>query len=421
MALTLTTADAVLKEDYKGPVTDALNQSFMILSQIESNSDDVQGRRAVHPIHVTRNSGVGARVSGGALPSAGNQGYVDTYVPLRRNYGRIQLNGDVIAAMKADRGSFLRAVDGEMKGVTNDLKRDVNRQVWGTSDGVIAVCGTTNSSTTVVLATTTTATQLRQLGSDDGGIVIDIGTVASPQTIASARTITSIDTSAKTIVISGAAVTTSSSHRIFRASAGGATDNSGGNADGQAELTGLQTIVSSGGYLHAVTGATYPAWNASVYDNSGTNRAVSETLVNKAIQDVEVKSGDKVDLLATSTGVHQAVAALLSSMRRNVDNVALKAGYSGIAWSSPGEFREGSRTRALVWDRDCPENRIFGLCTGELVQYYASDWDWMDQDGAVLSRVSGYDAYEATLFKYHELAARKRNCHFVIKDLTAAS
>lgn len=421
MAQTLTTADAVLKEDYKGPAVEALNQSFQILSQIDRNTDDVEGRRAVHPVHVTRNSGVGARaLVSGTLPTAGQQGHVQVNVPLRANYGRMQIDGSVIAAMKSDRGSFVRAVDMEMTGLTNDLKRDVNRQVWGTSDGVIAVCGTTSASTTVVLAPTTTSAQLRQLGSDEGGIVVDIGTVASPTTVASARTISSIDTSAKTVVISGAAVTTSSSHRLFRSGAGGATDNSGSTNDGQKELTGLQTIVDSAGYLHTVTGATYAAWNANEYSNSGTNRALSETLVNQAIQETEIKSGDTVDLLVASPGVQRFAANLLASMRRNVDTVELKAGYAGIAWSAPGEFRKGEQSRALIWERDCPENKLYGLASKHLVQYEMSDWDWMDKDGAVLSRVSGYDAYEATLFKYHELACRKRNSHFVIHDLQAA-
>ena len=46
---------------------------------------------------------------------------------------------------------------------------------------------------------------------------------------------------------------------------------------------------------------------------------------------------------------------------------------------------------------------------------------WMDEDGAVLSRVSGVTAYEATLFKLHELATDERNSHGLIKDITEAA
>ena len=76
------------------------------------------------------------------------------------------------------------------------------------------------------------------------------------------------------------------------------------------------------------------------------------------------------------------------------------------------------RATVLVWDQDCVENTLYGLATDKLVQYVGSDWDWMDQDGAVLSRVSNQDAYEATMFKYHELATTKRNAHFRIDDIS---
>jgi hypothetical protein len=78
----------------------------------------------------------------------------------------------------------------------------------------------------------------------------------------------------------------------------------------------------------------------------------------------------------------------------------------------------GTESVAVTWVKDCPLNRAFGLNTSQLTQYQMSDWEFMDEDGAVLSRVSGVDAYEAILFKYHELATSKRNAHCLVSDLT---
>ena len=417
MALTLSTADKVLKDLYKD-LREQINQNFFILQQIEKNSDDIEGRKAVHAIHVSRNNGVGARGDNGTLPTAGAQGYTTVNVPTRYNYGRIQLTGPVISAMKSDRGSFIRAVKSEMDGVRNDLSRDINRQIWGTSDGVIAATDTNSNSTTVSLASTTTATQMRQLWAD-GGSKVDIGTVASPTTVASGLTVSAYDATNLTITVSSA-VTTTPSHRVFRTGAGGATDDSGNPGDGQYEYTGLQSIVDSSGTLHTVSASTYPVWAATEDGNSGTNRALSENLINKNIHAVEIASQKRVGLLVGSDGVSRAAANLMQSMRRNIDNVDLKGGYSGIRWDTPAEGMGRGGPIALIWDRDCPNNNLFGLSPDSLVHYVQEDWSWMDQDGAVLSRVSNTDAYEATLFRYAELACKQRNANFKIADVTEA-
>jgi hypothetical protein len=49
-----------------------------------------------------------------------------------------------------------------------------------------------------------------------------------------------------------------------------------------------------------------------------------------------------------------------------------------------------------------------------------SDWEFMDDDGAILNRVANTDAYEATLYIYSELATDARNAHAAVRDLTSA-
>lgn len=402
-SLTLTTADAALKEFYLPGAREQLNQSNAFLAQIEATDKNVEGRRVVLSLHVSRSSGSGARAEGGTLPTAGSQGYAEERVPTYYNYHRIKVSGPVIKAMKSDEGSFVRAVESEMKGAVNDLKRSYSRQVFGTSNGVIATLGTTSSSTTVVLASTTSLVQLRQLFV---GMVIDIGTVASPTTVASSREITAIDRSAKTIVISGAAVTTSSSHFIFNNGSGGAIGGAG-----QKEITGLQSIVAASGTLHNVNPSTVPVWVSYVDTNSGTLRSPTDALFEEAIDEVVQESGEAPNLLVTSFGVGRAYANGLKDQKRFNNTVELKGGFSGLSVQS------GSETLALVRDRDCPANTAFGVNTNHLTHNIQSDWDWMSDDGAVLSRVSGEDAYEATLFKYSELTTDQRNAHFKIGDL----
>ncbi len=404
MPTTLSTADAALKEFYLPGARSQLNNEIPFLAQIEKNYEAIEGRRAVLSLQVTRNSGVGARPDNGTLPTAGNQGYAEERVPVKYNYGRIQISGPTIAAMKSDKGSFVRAVDSEMKGVVNDLKRDVSRQCWGNADGKLATF-TTNSNTTILaLATTTSAPQIRQFSI---GMVIDIGTVASPTTIVSAATISAIDdTSGAMTITVDSALTTSSSHFAFRSGSVGANVSY--------ELTGVQAIVKATGTLFNVNPSTYPVWTSYVNSNSGTARALSENLMAKTVQNVQIRSGEYPDAGICSDGVFRAYSTLLTSMKRATNTTALKGGYSAL------DFNAASGTIPITWDRDCPANSMFFFNWDHLEEVREADWDWMDRDGAVLSRVSGKDAYEATLFMYHELTTDERQSHGLLADLTEA-
>lgn len=401
--LTLTNADAVLKEDYLPGVREQLNNEGIIATFEKNDTDIIEGRRAVLAIHVQRNSGVGARAELDNLPTAGNQGYTDEYINLRYNYARIQVSGQTIRQMKSNKGSFVRAVDSEMTGAVNDLKVDVSRQAWGTSDGVIAATGTTTASATVQLAASTTVVQMREFAKGD---LVDIGTVASPTTVVAGATIQSVNVAALQIVIDSA-VTTSASHRVFRAGAGGTTP--------QKELTGLQTIVAATGALFNIDPATYPVWASYVDSNGGTLRSVTESMFAKAQQNVHINGGEDIEVWYCSDGVHRAYAALLLGLKRYPNTVDLKGGYKGLAAAAGGTTEV-----PVTWDRFTPGNSAFGLKSSRITEYRASDWEWADEDGAVLQRVIGKDAYEAFLFKYADVATDKRNAHGKIVDLTEA-
>jgi hypothetical protein len=345
----------------------------------------------------------------GTLPSAGRQGYSEERVPLRYNYGSIRVSGPLMRAMGSDRGSFTRPLQSETAGVIRDLKNDVNRQVYGTSNGVIAPISGINTAATFPIANATT-TMLRQL---EEGMVISIGTVANPTLRTASATIVSVNTSTKVVTID-ATVVTSATDYIFRAGSGG--DAAG---VGQKELTGLQTIVASGGgTVFNIDSAVVSRWNSYVDANAGTPRAVAETMFTKAAMEVNIRSGEVIDLWVTTDGVLRGVSNLLTSLKQFPQTNQLKSGFTGIDMGFQTQGNSGNGEITMVYDKDCPGNTAFGLTTKRLQQYRAADWEFMEEDGSVLSRVSGVDAYDATLFMYHELATDARNAHARIADLT---
>lgn len=417
MAAQFSTIDAILRDDYKTYV-DNLNNKAFLLAQIKQRSDKVQGRRATHSVHLGRSGAIGFASEMAALPTADQQRYNAVQVPIRMGRGRIQLSIQLIDMAKGDPGSFVDALEGEMQ-ITNDVMRDVNRQLWGTSNGVIATCGVTTASTTVVLATSTSIQTMRHLYV---GRQIDIGTVASPFTIAQARNITALSVANKTITISGGVVTTSGIHFVFNTGAGGASTNTGLPGDGQIELTGMQTIVSTTAILHTIDPSVVPAWSAQVYNNSGTLRSLAETQIDIALMAGAAESGESANLLVSNFGVFVAGKAILTGYQRNIDTLELPGGFKGIKWSTPGISGAGNADVTWYADFDAPANMLFGINSNSLVFHQVNDgWRWMDQDGAILSRVAGFPAYEAVTYTLAELACVRRNCNFLISDLIEAS
>lgn len=417
---TTTQVDAILRDDYK-ELWENLNNATFILAQVTTKKDTVQGRLARHAIHTGRSGGIGARAEGVALPTADQQRYATVPVPVRWNTGRIQLTLQLMNQAKGEPGAFADAMEAEMNGIRNDSMRDVNRQIWGTSNGVIATCGTTTTSATIQLASTTTTTQMRAFYI---GRRVDVGTVAAPTTIASNRQITAVSVANKTITVSGATMSTvDGTHFVFNTGSGGASDNSGTINDGQSELTGLQTIVDSTGTVHTVSASGTPVWSSQEYANSGTNRALAETMIDYAIMNNQIESGKSIDLLVSNAGVFISAKAILSTYQRNVDTMEFKGGFKGIKWSTPGI--SGIDGKELGWfaDFDAPSNSLYGLNTSEglVCHQIAEGWQWMDDDGAILSRVVDQLAFEATIYSSLELACVQRNSHFKIVDLTEVS
>ena len=411
---TSTQVDAILRDDYRED-WDQLNNACWLLAQIETKRDTVQGRIARHVIHTGRSGGIGARREGVALPAAGRQRHSSLPIPVRWNTARIQLTVQLMNMAKGEPGAFVDALESEMGGIKKDAMRDINRQLFGTSNGVIATCGTTTTSATIVLATTTTAAQMRHLYV---GRFVDVGTVASPQTVALNREITAVDTTNKTITVSGATMSTTGSHFIFNYNSGGASDNPGAQEDGQSECTGLQTILSNSATLHTLTVASVPVWKANVYANSGTNRPISDTLVDYALLDIAAQSGESPDMMVSNIGVFVQGKGVLSAYQRNLDTVEMKGGFTGIRWNTPGVSGSGVKDLAWTTDFDAPANRLELLNSSKLVCHQiAEGWQWMDDDGAVLSRVPDHLAYEAVLYTSMELGCVQRNAHGSIQDL----
>ncbi|MFF5977078.1 phage major capsid protein [Streptomyces sp. NPDC012769] len=396
MGATLTTASNILKEIYEPRIRDQLQNHLKTSKRLEQTSEgvtsDVGGKYVVFPIHVRRNTGIGARLENEQLPTAGNQGYARAQVGLAYLYGAIRLTGQAMQLAKTNSQSFAAVLDQEVNGIQTDLAKDYNRQVYGTSVGVLATVSGANTGTTIP----TTNTQYLQIG-----MLVDIYNSAGStlKTQAGGVTITAIvkDTSFTVSVAPGTA--TAANDVVVRQ----------GNLN--RETIGLSQIVDNTGTLYNIDPTVEPEWKSVVSGNSGVSRALSESLMIKMVDDIYTNGGNTTAIF-TTLGVRRSYFNLLQQQRQYVNTETFDGGFKGLG------FTTDNGDIPVVSDVDCQPKSMYFINEKELKIYRESDWSFMDEDGSKWQRVIGYDAYEATLYKYCQLGTHRRNSHGLIEDIT---
>jgi hypothetical protein len=409
MGATLTTFDSVLKEVFLGPLRSALNHKTVLNHRLAKNEKDVEGdlANAKIPIHKSRNHGIGARAEDGDLPEAGSQGYTETKVPMRYLYGRIKVTGQIMKAAKSNKGSFVRAVQSESQGLQRDLGRDENRMLFRAGTGILATCGTTSNSTTVQLAA---GTDMRWF---EPGMIVDILVGSTGATISNGSevTIVTVDKTNKRFTVA-ANVTTDSTHRVYR------------SGSRNAEIMGLDGIVNNidpddvdgsnlgtAGGLQGILASGNTFWQSTVKPMGGP---LDFDYMQEVLDTVDNESGEEPTLIVCQSGVRaEYVKQLLPDVRYTGPAKKLDGGFSAVAYTG------GSKEIPIVIDRDCyPATTMYFLNENLLSFYRLQDWDWMDEDGAILCRIPDKDGYEATLYCYKELGTSARNAHGRLDTIT---
>jgi len=150
-AAQLSTISELLKTFYLPGIQEYLNHGTPLLDLVERNSEDVSGKDATIECHYGRSTGTGFRGDMGALPTASYQKHKTCTVPMKYVYGRIQVSGPSKAATRDERGSYAKVIDTEVKGITRDLMKELNRALWGCGYGVLARWRSTSSDTSYTL------------------------------------------------------------------------------------------------------------------------------------------------------------------------------------------------------------------------------------------------------------------------------
>lgn len=448
--VTLALWDEVLKTFYLPAIQEQLNNETILNKFIARNEEDVSGKNATIECHYGRNTAAASRADGGAMPTAGYQAFKTATVPMKYHYGRVQFTGPTIAATRDERGSYARVVDTEIRGMVQDRMKEDNRMLWGCGYGVLARWRTTGSATSYTLQKSYRANTAGGDGfgsafgakylAENSAAVPVVLTTASATTLTFTVDATDIAVSAitdtvatyDTITCTDPSVTEAGGTFYVRPANLGTQTTSGGH---RYEMMGLRGIVTNEDLdeialfcsttsigagttnndpLQGLAVGTYSWWK-SIVDVHSSNRYQGQRpltfeLMQKVFDKVELKAGKDYgpDLILTTHAIRREYLKLCEAQRRMVNTMSLDGGFTAIDYNGV----------PFTVDDDAIDGEVYFLTLKEFALFRMSDYEWMNKDGAILSRVSGYDAYEAILFRYAELGIKRRNAQGVLCDIS---
>lgn len=158
-------------------------------------------------------------------------------------------------------------------------------------------------------------------------------------------------------------------------------------------------------------------FKANIMTNSGTLRALTTDLMQEAMDRCDIASDETPGAILTNHAIKRRYASLLVADKRYPPggDVTLDGGYKALEFNGV----------ALVADKDASLTAtpnvlqaLYFVSMGSLEMQVLEDWQWMQKDGAVLSRVANKDSYEATLFAYMNLGCDRPNANCLLGDIS---
>jgi len=426
MALDTAQADAALQNYYLPVVVEMINQRALLLfgytpAELEAgmghanaaNGETINyqgitkdadafefaGRQWFFAAHTKRNESGTATTEGGLIPLPGQQGYEDFNDVIRHFYKQIEITGYAMEISDRGVGRFLNLLEGETEGAINDARFSLNREAYGDQTGNL-------TEITADGANTVTVTSVQYLRV---GMFIDLVNKGTDAILAANRQITAIS-AANVVTYSGAdAAAVAGTHVVAI------------TGNWKKEINGLRNIIGPDGAsyatLHNVNGSTAgnEYWQGKIFD--GVSATFDEDQGQQVLDRVSAE-GWETELLITTRGVRRRYVNTLKAQKRFNDSMAgvLHGGFKTIDFNGV----------PITIDDQCPKGYMFFLRPSDLLWFYlgGNDFRWLQRDGKILRMVLGAgangedkDNWRATLYRWHDLACKRRKTQALIKSL----
>lgn len=357
---TLATADAILKDVYRGPIIEQLNYKTYMLDTIERDSEhiDFTGRRAIVPVEATGNESPSSTSDGGTLVDPQVDTEQDAIILIRYHDGGLELTDALIKqATGNNAGAFVSKLERSSKKLASSMRKNINRQVFGDGTGLLATFASSPAASTTV---TVDSTQyLRTNMSVDG-----LNKTTGATTFGLGVTITNINRTTKVVTLSAAGTGTTATDGFYKQ---GARNN---------ESDGLRNITGKARTLHSINSATAgnQFWDGSERDAAGAT--IGEGFFELLADDVGQNGEGDVEVFLTTRGIRRRLADTYQSTKRFNDARAVEVhgGYTAIFVNEI----------PVIIDDDVPKTWAFALRKDAFMWVQAGEPDWLkSQDGTI--------------------------------------
>lgn len=435
----------ILKRYYEGPTRDLINSTRVLVRLVNRDVEGISvvGSDITTSVRTRRNVGRKYTREGARMPTAGKQSYQQLRWSTRYNYGVCQFTGQAVSASRSTRGSFLNAMDSEINGLAEDLQHGEQRVLYGNGSGRLAAIqsDSVNGSGQSVLvlenpggiASQALGTQYLEIedrvcilhGSQEGDAVY--GTSAADWAVGGgvrSFTIEEIDYTSGAATLSedvSADITAGDYLYVARDANIPSASFLDSDTNRGIEMNGLHGIVSDEDPPLQRPGtdplpwrgfgnlgvAAEPRHKAFIVSNGGVPRAWDQTLLQQAMDGLAQSGNGTVKVWLTTHGIRRQFASELIAQRRYTPTLDLGGGFKAVSWNGI----------PMVVDKDCTRGTVYGLDPSTLTIAKESDWNFLDEDGRVLQRIDGYDAFEVTIRRYAEFVCTVRNRNCRIDDI----
>ncbi len=387
-------------------VRDNLPAQKIFLANLQKNAGvQVMNNKFYAPVRTTRHSGVNNLANDGDTTLSGTVGVGQANVGVKIITGVFDISRLAIDATASNKQAVTSALEYQVKSLTTDFYRSLNRQSLADGSGIVAQVLTSSGS----IGVGSIGVKPRDASLDDGrsidnygtvngdispvkylapGQIIGVGTAGAA--LATVSSITGVGTSSGTIVTTGAVVT-AAEDSIFLMSGGGV-------GAGTMELTGVRAALSSstGTSLYANLARQTIGWTpafGSVSESLTIGRMESSYLSGKEYSQTD----DQYAIFMNKT-LYKKYGDLLTAMRRTVNSTELSGGWTGL------EFSAGGGGVGVYLDYDVPDGEVLILNLDSWTICQVGDMKWAEgSDQASMLPIANKLTLQATMYWFLEL------------------